>query len=331
MCNFCKETVHQGLQCAREHDVVSILDISRSPLGSNAVSSAVISSVISSYETALPSVQGLMYSDDDLLYMSCCSSKSGVSHVLFKGKLLRSSIKILHTLKRSIFDIALKKDGGILFKETGVSQIQLLSPAGEVSTVLDTSPMKCVALHVNNDSELIVGLRDQEKSPFPVKEFSVRQVIILGKNYQRKVTLEFDKKKNRLFTFPIRIRTDSKNIIYVIDRTDINQNGRIVAVDINGRVKFIYDGSDLENFKPSGITISHSDFIVVVETARDELHVINSKGDLVGRQSIFKDFGIKRLSSVCFDNEQYLLIGTYEGKTGDNGKIYVVKMVDSLM
>ncbi|VDI57326.1 Hypothetical predicted protein [Mytilus galloprovincialis] len=104
--------------------------------------------------------------------------------------------------------------------------------------------MILLAIHVNKDNEVIVGLREQGP-PFPVQDFSVRQVIIFGSDYQRKVTLEFDKKGNKLFSYVHRIRTDSRNVVYVIDCLDNDNNGRIVAVDRNGRLKFTYDGQKI--------------------------------------------------------------------------------------
>ncbi|CAC5413472.1 unnamed protein product [Mytilus coruscus] len=243
----------------------------------------------------------------------------------------KSSLGFQETYKKNIFDISLKKNGEILFKEFGVDKIQFLSPAGEVKTVLDSSPMKFLAIHVNRDDEVIVGLREQGP-PVPVHDFSVRQVIVFGSDYQRKVTLEFDKKGNKLFSYAARIRTDSRNVVYVIDHFDNDKNGRIVAVDRNSRLRFIYDGhKDLKTFQPEGITITPSDNIVVADRGNDALHVLNSYGDLLGLQLIFKDLGIARPYCVCFDTEGYLLIGCGRGKNEEYGKIYVAKITDSLI
>ncbi|CAG2230373.1 unnamed protein product [Mytilus edulis] len=151
-------------------------------------------------------------------------------------------------------------------------------------------------------------------------------------DYKRKVTLEFDKEGNKLFSYANRIRTDSRNVVYVIDRFDNANHGRVVAVDINGRLKFTYDGpKDLGTFQPEGITITPSDNIVVADYYNKALHVINSKGDLLGLQFIFKDLDINYPSSVCFDTEGYLLIGCCRGENEEFGKIHVVKILDSLM
>ncbi|CAC5413485.1 unnamed protein product [Mytilus coruscus] len=327
MCNSCKATVHQGLQCSKDHDVISIQDISQSPQGSQAVTTVVISSVFNSYTTTLPAVHTLLCSDDDSLHFIYNGQKPDKLQFM-KGKLLKSSIKILFMLKRIICDIAINKNDEILFIERHDHKIQKISIVAEIKTVLDTSQMTLMAIHVNKDNEVIVGIREQGP-PFPVQDFSVRQVIILGSDYKRKVTLEFDKKGNKLFSYVFRIRTDSKNVVYVVDHSQYN--GRIVAVDRNGRLKFTYGGKkDLGIFQPTGITITLSDNIVVADLSNYALHVINSKGDLLGLQFIFKDLGIIDPYSVCFNTEGYLLIGCGKSENENYGKIHVVKMIDSL-
>ncbi|CAG2230380.1 unnamed protein product [Mytilus edulis] len=200
-----------------------------------------------------------------------------------------------------------------------------------IQDIIRYSPMISVAIHVNKENEVVVGIREQGP-PFPVKDFSVRQVIIFDSNYKRKVTLEFDKKGIKLFSYALRIRTDSRNVVYVIDRFDNDNNGRIVAVHRNGRLKFTFDGQTyLETFKPQGITITPSNNIVVSDSGSNALHVLNSNGDLLALQLVKDDLGIQSPLSLCFDAEGYLLIGCHKGKNEDYGKIHAVKMVDSLM
>ncbi|VDI57316.1 Hypothetical predicted protein [Mytilus galloprovincialis] len=330
MCNSCKVTVHQGLQSTQDNNVVSKQDISKASTGTNEVTSVVISSVCNSYTTTLPAVHTLLCSNDDLIYFHYNTITSD-NYQFVKGKLLKSSIKILQTFEKQIFDFTIMKNGEILLKEFGGNIIQLVSLSGEFKTVLDSSPMRPLAIHVNKDNEVIVGMREQGP-PFPVQDFSVRQVILFGSDYQRKVTLEFDKEGNKLFSYANRIRTDSRNVVYVIDRFDNANHGRIVAVDINGRLKFTYDGpKGLGTFQPEGTTITPSDNIVVADYNNKALHVINSKGDLLGLQFIFKDLRIHSPLGLCFDNKGYLLIGCGIGENENYGKIHVVKMTESLM
>lgn len=88
-------------------------------------------------------------------------------HLLVKGKLFQSSIKILQTLKRRICDIVINKDIEILFIEHHDNKGQVLSHTGLVKTVVGSSAMILLAIHVNKDNEVIDGW-GEPGPPFPV-------------------------------------------------------------------------------------------------------------------------------------------------------------------
>ncbi|CAC5413469.1 unnamed protein product [Mytilus coruscus] len=332
MCNSCKVNVHQGLQSVQDHNVVSIQDIIESSLGSQEVTSVVFSSVLNSYTTTVPVVHTLLCSNDNFVYFTHFRlGQWSENNKFVKGKLLKSSIRTMQSFKRNIFDMAINKNDEIVFVDTDDTTIKTLSSSGNIKTVLDPSPMQITGIHVNRDNDLIAGLR--EKGPvFPAHDFSARQVRIFGSDYQRKITFEFDKKGNKLFTYAFRIRTDSRNIVYALDCLGEDNNGRVVAVDINGRLKFTYDGqNNLGIFKPQGITITQSNTIVVSDTGNSSIHVLNSKGQVLGLQLLFDDLGIRLSYSLCMDTEGHLLIGCGHGQNEKYGKIHVVKMTDSLL
>lgn len=66
--------------------------------------------------------------------------------------------------------MAIHKNGEILFQDYHSNSIQLLLPDGEVKSVLDTSLMMVLAIHVYKDNYVIVGLKEQGQS-FPVQNF----------------------------------------------------------------------------------------------------------------------------------------------------------------
>lgn len=73
-----------------------------------------------------------------------------------------------------------------------------------------------------------------------------------------------------MFSYAYRIRTVSMNVVYVDDHLGNDRNGRIVAVDRNGRLNFTYDG-EKGVFQPVGISITPSDNIVVSYRINDAL------------------------------------------------------------
>lgn len=332
MCDSCKCKIHERMKSTKDHEVISFCNKREDPTVSTEVSSEVISSTFNSYTTL--AVSNLLCSDDDIVFILSSTEKG--QDKLIKGKMLKKSIRTLMSLDEHIFDIAVDKNGDVLFtplSEVAESPIRmLLIPSGEIKTVLDPKPMRLLALHLNKDNELICGLREQG-SPLPVHEFSVRQVVVFGKDYKKKITIETDINGTKLFRYPARIRTDSKNNIYVLDWRNIDQTGRIIAIDKSGRLKFTYCGpNDFESFMPLSIVVTPSDNIVLSVKSPDALLVLTSKGNLIARQFVH-ELGITTPSALCIDSEGFLLIGSIIDDEDESytGKIHVVQMADILM
>ncbi|CAG2204855.1 unnamed protein product [Mytilus edulis] len=291
------------MKSTKDHEVISFCNKREDSTASTEVLSEVISSIFNSY-TTLP-VSNLLCSDDDIVFIQS-STVYGQNRII-KGKMLKTSIRSLMSLDEKIFDIELDKNGAVLFtqlSDVAESPIQMLLPSGEMKTVLDPKPMRLLALHLNKDNELICGLREQG-SPLPVHEFSVRQVVVFGKDYKKKITIETDINGTKLFRYPSRIRTDSKNNIYVLDRRNTDQTGRIVATDKSGRLKFTYCGpNDFESFMPTSIVITPSDNIVLSVKSQDALLVLSSKGNLIAKQFVH-ELDITTPSALCIDSEDF--------------------------
>ncbi|XP_063412080.1 uncharacterized protein LOC134694903 [Mytilus trossulus] len=332
MCSSCKEKIHQRLKSAQDHEIIHVSDLSKENRSQRKVESKVISSVFNFYTTEVPCINSLLCSGDDYVYFMCHNPEENAR--LVKGKMLKSSIRILQTLEKAMFDIAVNKKCEIFItKMTDKSNVCIVTSSGEIKTVLDTSPMIPLSLHVNKDNELVVGFREQGPAD-QISEFSVRQVIIFDIYFKRKVTLETDTKGRKLFSYPARIKTDSKNVLYVADWIEEDNTGRIVAVDTNGRLKFTYNGNpDLKAFSPHGIAITTSDNIILSDFKNNALHVLNSRGEVLGLHFVDKEYEIQRPVSLCIDNEGYLLIGNcpFVDNIHNSANIYVTKIVDHFM
>ncbi|XP_071148030.1 tripartite motif-containing protein 2-like [Mytilus edulis] len=331
MCLPCKELVHDNLKSLQHHGIANVVDIvkdnpdfEKDNSAESEVASEVISSVLNSFTTTVPVINSLVCSEDGCVYF--IHQKIAEKSILVKGELKEPSIKLSKSLKKRIFDIAINRDDELLFNEmVDNNNVCILSQSGEINTVIDTSPMRPLSLHVNNDKELIVGIKEQGPI-FPVQKDSVRQVIIFGSDNKRKVTLETDTTGRKLFNYPARIETDSANVLYVADWMDTDLSGRVVAVDTNGNLKFAYAGhQDLQPFFPHGIAITPSDNIILSDQSNNALHVLNSTGELLGLHLLDSILHIKAPLSLCFDHEGHLLIGS--GKLDNsNAKIYVTKV-----
>lgn len=326
MCNSCKDNIHERIKSTKDHEVVSYDKVGEASTASTEVSYEVISSIFNSYTTTVP-VHNLLCTDDDIIYIVA----SRVIEKLIKGKMLKASIRTLMSLDEPIFDIAVNKNGELLFtnlSKVPESPVRMFLPSGEIKTILDPKPMRLLALHLNTDDELICGLREQGPS-FSLHDFCVRQVVVFGRDYKRKITYEFDTKGRKLFTYPARIRTNSKNVTYVLDWTN-DSTGRLVAIDRIGHLKFTFSGPTyFEGFNPTSIVVTPSDNIVLCDKTNDALLVLNQKGNLIAIQMV-NEMNITTPCSLAIDSERFLLIGCVENDR-ESGKIHAVKMVETLM
>ncbi|XP_063402423.1 uncharacterized protein LOC134686678 [Mytilus trossulus] len=334
MCSSCKEKVHGKLKSSQNHEVVSISDISKDPLDSIEVASEVVSSVFNTYNITVPFVSCLSCSNDDIVYILDNSEPTKCNFI--KVKLLKASVRVLETHDLPMYDFALNRNDEILFTNIHSeeeSPVRIIS-SGEITTVLDPKPMRLTAIHINKDNELICGLREQGPT-FPVHDFSVRQIVIFGSDYRRKITLENDTKGRKLFRSPARISTDSKNVMYVADIENEDWKGKLLAIDRSGRLLFSYRGPpSLEKIGPTSLDVTPTDYIILLDVFNNALHVLDSKGILLALQFL-NQFDIEKSVAICIDKEGFLLIGSSSDDDDDdddeNGKLYVVKLADQFM
>lgn len=207
MCNSCKDKIHNRIKSTKDHEVLSFDNVGDDPSASTEVSSEVISSIFNFYTTPVP-VHNLLCADDDIVYVISGKPNNKGQGQLIKGKMLKTSIRTMMSHAEPIFDIIVNKNSEVLFtklSEATESPIHMLLSSGEIKTVLDPKPIRFLALHFNKDDELVCSLREQG-SPFPLHVFSVRQVVVFGINYKRKITFEFDANGERLFSYPCHIQ-----------------------------------------------------------------------------------------------------------------------------
>lgn len=328
MCDNCKERVHPKFKSSETHTIISIKEVGKekndvlSQFGSLQVSQKVISSVLSTYTTHLPSIGKMQYSSDDTIYLSCC--RGDVCEFL-NVRLLKKSMKVLkRRLDIECTDFDLNSKNEIHFEPLRGSGVHVTSLIGVKKIILDPSPMLVMAIHINRTDGLILGLREQGP-PFPVTQFCTRQIVVFGENNQRALTIEHDQSGKKIFSYIWRLKTDSDNNIYAIDQFE-NYDGRLVALEITGEVKFIYEGhSSVKTpqtpFNPMGIVITGTNNIIVSDSNNNYLHALNKQGNLIGLQKV-ADLGIERPYSLCFDSEGFLLVGC-SVKEGSGAKIHV--------
>lgn len=146
---------------------------------------------------------------------------------------------------------------------------------------------------------------------------------------KKKQSYEYDKHKQRLFTFPERITSNENNDILVIDSKSSHE-GRVVVLDKVGHIKWIYQGNLQINsgeklFNPLGIVSTSVGHVIVCDVFIHALHVLSGQGDLL-TCTFMEDQGIIYPWSLDIDTSGQLWVGCESGdsKTCD-ANLHIVK------
>ncbi|XP_063408985.1 uncharacterized protein LOC134692463 [Mytilus trossulus] len=333
MCDTCKERIHPKFKLSETHTILAIKDIGKeesdisAQFGSLQISQPVIASLLSTYTSKFACFGKIQYSSNDTLYCSYHTKESG--YKFFVIRFLKESIRVLKELDIKCTDFAISSKDEIFYGQYHGSELKVVSTDGVKNIVLNTSPMVILGIHINKDNEIILGLREQG-SIFPVTEFRTRLIVVFDVNNKRKLKIEYDQNGEKLFSYVWRISTDSDNNIYAIDQFE-NFDGRIIALERSGSVKFFYKGHDSVNtpdtpFNPIGIVITKKDIIIICDKNNNSLHALNTKGDLIGLQTVTY-LGVEFPFSLCLDSEGFLLIGCNTRiNKANNAKIHVARI-----
>lgn len=286
------------------------------------------------FRTDFPSISNLKCCPlSDSMWINCYTEEILVNMKIGDN----GSLKTLHTIKFSVGNIAISRQGDLLISAEA-SQL-LVIPYKEKSmkrSQFSVSPLVTTfALHVAFD-KVIVGAK--EKGPiYPVQ--GTRQVIVMDQSGRHEKVYEFNNRKKPLFTNPRRITTDSNNNLYVLDRTCGGWSGRVMI--ITGKGETVYTGHPAVNktdhpFTPGDLEVTKSDNIIVTDTQNHTLHILDSDGKCLQYINT-KDIGIKWPWSLSIDKEGVLFIGCNKTQgiirlasmaTGiaSGAKIYAVKL-----
>lgn len=105
-------------------------------------------------------------------------------------------------------------------------------------------------------------------------------------------------------------------------------NGRVMALNREGKVRWIYKGhpqvnSDYNLFDPSDIVTSKVGQIIVTDHLNHALHVLSELGDLLTCESV-KAKGILYPWSLDLDNSGQLWIGCHSHSKDKKTKLHIV-------
>ncbi|CAC5406754.1 unnamed protein product [Mytilus coruscus] len=220
-------------------------------------------------------------------------------------------------------DMTILKSGEHLCTMKNYCNILSISPNGQVKTFKDLSPQKPIALHTTADNSLLIGVINKDSWKNLNKDTKSKQLIIkLGTNGEELNQFEYKSftlkkadgtKKLDIFDFTWRITTNFNEDICIVDLSTSSVKGRIVTLEKDGNLKWVYDGhpSNIPTdnfFLPGDIATTYLGNIIVCDTRNSVIHILNAQGSIIAYKER-SDLEISYPLSLCFTDRKNLLVG----------------------
>ncbi|CAC5382970.1 unnamed protein product [Mytilus coruscus] len=240
------------------------------------------------------------------------------------------TIKTVKDISVKVYDMSLTANDDVLLSLYDSTEFSLLTTkTGEIKPFLSVSPLLTLGIHVTKHNEIILGVKENGGT-YNLTDKSCRKVIIFGTDGKQKQSYEYDKFKQRIFTFPFRITSNVNNDILVIDSTS-NDDGRVVGLDREGQVKWTYQGHPQDNsrkklFGPSDIVTTSVGHVIMTDVNNHFLHVLSGEGNLLICKDM-KNQGILYPISCDIDTKGQLWVGCHSGgNQRTDAKLHVLKI-----
>ncbi|CAC5410507.1 unnamed protein product [Mytilus coruscus] len=262
--------------------------------------------VIDTYLSDKRSVTNIiLFCDDNSAFIGSFSSQT-----LQKVKFENHNIKVEREFQKAVFDMAWSKDGEILVS-SAESDLHLYTKDEQLKTLKSFSPLRTLGVHVTKDNKIIVSLVESFPVIFPTPTDCISKLVVMNQDGDIQHTIEYDKDNQRLFTYPIGIKTFNDKIV-VVDIINKEKEGRVVMIDYGGHLHWTYNDCNNSNsgqvrFYPRDVAITSTDKILVFEFLYYHyIHVLNSSGEAIVCKNV-KSLGIELPFSL--DKNDFLWIG----------------------
>jgi hypothetical protein len=277
--------------------------------------------VLKSYTTDLSGVTRLVLLDKSTAWISSYTDN------IIRKVVIDDKIQTIKEIAVEIYDITLTKSNDILISTYNSSDVKLITQSGQVKPFLSVSPLITTGIHVTNNNDIILGVID-DGDTYKLTDTSCRKIIVFGENKKEKQSYQYNKRKQRLFTIPFRIKDVNSDIV-VIDRAS-DDDGRVVVLGKEGDVKWFYQGhpqinTEDKSFDPCDIVTTSVGNIIVADYNNHTLHVISGEGELL-TYKVMLDQGVIFPWSLHIDTLGQLWVGCtiYEGQF--DAKVHIVKL-----
>ncbi|CAG2208027.1 unnamed protein product [Mytilus edulis] len=260
-----------------------------------------------SYPTKLKGISKVVLLDNNQALIA--SEKDAI---VLKIQFDNKDIKILKTLPETrAYDMAKFQNGDIIIS-VQESQLKLFSEKETLKPFHSFSPLKTFGIHVNEESEILVGI----SSGLPDKEEQISKpgkIVVLSSEGSVKRTYGYDKKTNSkefLCTCPTRIVTNQDNTISFIDILKKGEygfyDGRIVNIDQEGKLKWTYE--EKYGLSPTEIVPMNTASCLLVVTAGLDFRTLSQNGSVLTESNHLNIKDITEIS-LAVDKEMKLYVG----------------------
>ncbi|KAK3083237.1 hypothetical protein FSP39_017492 [Pinctada imbricata] len=194
-------------------------------------------------------------------------------------KLLDGAGEELKVMKTPGYDLITSRGGDIVLSDVEKRSISVLTQDEKTISTFDTKPLYPTFISKTENDDILVTLRDDGDSYnlVPTSRRIVQRMTLTGKVLH---TYEFrEDGKTRLFTLPSKTAENKNKDVCVINRLS-GDNGELVVLHKDGRVKFTYrgDGLESEKFSPGDVECDVKCRILLTEYYSRAIHMLSSEG-----------------------------------------------------
>ena len=190
-----------------------------------------------------------------------------------------------------ILDLAVKQTGDIIMCNTD-NKVRLVTVGGTVTIVIDTAPYSPKGVCLTEKEDLLVCMAGKGGDNH-VAVYSPD-----GKQIQRKIVVQDDQGKQML-TVPRGVVMNGEYI------SVLNLGSNVVTCDEDGKVRWVYDGSQTEMGKldAMGMCIDKFDNFLISDYEHHCVHYVDREGGLIQILLTGYKHGIDRPLGIGVDNE----------------------------
>ena len=193
---------------------------------------------------------------------------------------------------KKVWNFVVRKSGDLIVCNPD-KNIRLVTQAGDVSTLVDTSPFVPRGMCLTTNEEMVVCMADQGDKNH------LAMFTPDGKTIMKKIESK-DGEGKQMLSDPRRVAVNGECI------SVMNYRCNVINIEQKGNIRWIYDGEELdlnENFRPRGMCIDALRNLLISDDSNQCIHYVNSDGELIQLLLTKEQHGIEYPLGVCVDNE----------------------------